>query len=1464
MANLLTVFARMRNRVPASDDRRVFRAPSTVYWLLAVVGVFLFFHSPQAHAQTPEYNWVIGYTGQGADCVSNGPSQSNTTCASAAASCKSIAGIYGQTEYYLFPSPIPSSGNTGVSCAWFYNFDYVQGLSVGVPTGTAADGNAPPGNSPPGGVQSPKQIGGGCDCSKSDPSKDTKDEPSNTGSIMRGEPININSGNMSYQVTDYTTAGQNPLKFTRYYNSRGAFLGPLGVNWRSTYDRYIWIYSSTAVAVQRQDGQTFNFTLSGGVWSSDSDVDYTLTNSGTTWTLTTPDDTVETYVTYNPTYEATLRSIALRNGYTQTLTYGTRTQLSSVTDSYGRTLTFGYNSTGVITSIANPDSQTINYGYNASSDGNLLTTVTFPSSQTITYVYGNPTLPSTLTGVQDENSATYLSWTYDAYGRALTSQVGNGSTANITTVSYNDSTGARTVTNALGESETFTFTTLQGVPKLTGISRASTATTTAATRTFTYDSNGYMASATDWNGNSTTFANNSHGLPTTINEAVGSSPSVARTTTITYDTTWVRLPKTVVTPGVTIDYTFDTSGEVLTKKFTDTTTTSVPYSTNGQTRTWTYTYSNHLLATVQTPRTDVTAVTTFGYGTDGALTSVTDPYSHVTSVTSHTGGGLPLTVVDPNSVTTMFTYDGRQRLTTSAITTSGGVRTATYTVDPTGELTKILLADNTSISYSFDAAHRKTQMADGYNNPMQYTLDAMGDVTQTKGLFNGTQVYNHTGTFDALGRTLTDVGGAGQTRTLAYDNNGNVLTFKDGLNQTTTRVFDALNRLTTSTDANSAVAQWTYDPHDRPLTVQDQNGHSTSYVYDGFGDVIQEASPDRGTTVYHYDNNGNMTSKTDALAVVTNQTFDKLDRVLTTAYPADTTLNVAYTYDQTGTGFAFGVGRLTSVTDKAGSLTRTYDERGNLITEARVNSGNTYTITYGYNSAGRQSSVTTPDGTRVSSSYDLPGAVFIMRAKPAGASTTTTIASNINHLPFGPIQYIAYGNGNTETWFQDLDYRTYSLTANAGPITSTTLMLFNYGYDAADNLTGITDLLHSSNSQTMTYDVLNRLHTAVSGTGGYGSYTYGFDAGGNLSSLQIGTTTTTYGYASGTNRLSTINSSSVSTNANGNITAIPVALGGSNATFTYNKANRLSAESGGGISTAVTSIVYDAFGRRFSKAYTTGSPTLYFYDQQGNVIAENNGGTYTDYGYVDNIPIVVINPTASPSTNIITYVSTDRLGVPQMIADTTGASVWTNSYTPFGQGGLPISSIVNDRRLPGQMYDAETGFHYNLNRDYMPNIGRYLEADPIGLQGGLNPYRYANGRPFSVIDPTGLEGSNIINTLVNKGGEKAAETGLSKYLQSNGMSKTNADDFAKVCIDTTTYVLEHGADTNPYALILDLLGEQAKDEFEEQLKEKVLNDPDVKALENRSMSEGNSMGHSINDWINNLPPLRQIHNAFKP
>src|SRR5262249_31981934 len=193
---------------------------------------------------------------------------------------------------------------------------------------------------------------------------------------------------------------------------------------------------------------------------------------------------------------------------------------------------------------------------------------------------------------------------------------------------------------------------------------------------------------------------------------------MAQTTNITYDLSWPHLQHTVATQGLTENFTYSSSGNLLTDTMRDLATAS-------NTRTWTYTYNRTgQLLTAQSPRSDLTAITTYGYdgGTSGGtLISVTDALSHVTTINTATGGGLPKKITDPNGIHSTLSYNARNWLTSSVIATSAGNLTTSLTYDSAGNLTKTTLPDNSYLSYGYDNAHRRNSITNALSESAAIT-----------------------------------------------------------------------------------------------------------------------------------------------------------------------------------------------------------------------------------------------------------------------------------------------------------------------------------------------------------------------------------------------------------------------------------------------------------------------------------------------------------------------------------------------------------------------------------------------------------------------------------------------------------------------------------------------------------------------------------------------------------------------
>jgi RHS repeat-associated protein len=134
----------------------------------------------------------------------------------------------------------------------------------------------------------------------------------------------------------------------------------------------------------------------------------------------------------------------------------------------------------------------------------------------------------------------------------------------------------------------------------------------------------------------------------------------------------------------------------------------------------------------------------------------------------------------------------------------------------------------------------------------------------------------------------------------------------------------------------------------------------------------------------------------------------------------------------------------------------------------------------------------------------------------------------------------------------------------------------------------------------------------------------------------------------------------------------------------------------------------------------------------------------TDWIWLDGLPIAQIEEsfladgTHDPSASEITYLISDHLSTPRLGTDVNGEEVWQMRSDAFGQAQITTSGPVVRLRFPGQVDYGYAGIYYNYYRDYDSNTGRYLQSDPVGIRGGLNPFGYAAQNPAVNVDPLGL------------------------------------------------------------------------------------------------------------------------------
>jgi len=1123
-----------------------------------------------------------------------------------------------------------------------------------------------------------------------------------------GDPVQVANGARVQREEDYRFGDPRGLQLTRYYYSFGFFRPVIrgasdvaGVDdfWRNSYDIRLYPEASGSAAlatVVSPDGSITSFDTTGApLQNYGGAADRLRHETDGSWTLVLA-------AGGRKVFNAAGRVTALvdQNGLQTIVAYDGNGKLGLVEDPYGRQILFSY--TGeLLSSATTPDGKVIAYGYDASG---RLTSVTYPDGASRTYKYEDGTYRFLMTGLVDEMGAESV-FSYDSNGRATKNSRNGGSFVE----SYAYGAGTTAYTDALGKTETITFAVSGGVNRPTASATSCAGCTNTPATATAFDSNGNRVSSRDANGNLTSYTFDlATNLETSRTEALksdGTATTAMRSVSTVWDTVR-RKPATVThsaagEPDWTESFVYDANGNILKSTL----------SSGAQSRSTSYQYdAQGRLVLVDGPRTDVQDLTSVTYfpnddactGCRGQQASVTDALGHVTTYVAYDANGRLTEEKDPNGITQKNVYDVRGRLiaTTSAFGLPAA-ETAGYAYDLAGRIATSTAPDGAKATYGYDGLGRLVSVASPSGSRIVTVRDANGNIIgQDTFDKDGTLRSRSRSVLDPLGRAIGTIDGYGNRTNYVYDSNGNQVSSITPLGSLTQVQYDAADRVISQTAPDGGKTLTSYDSRDHVVAVVDPLGHVTNYTYDGLGNRVSLSSPDTGLTTYEYDPAGNVSGTNDARGVHTTYVYDPLGRLTSSRFGVGSAdeLLVEYVYDE---GSA-GIGHLTTSRTPTSVVHFGYDALGRVAVESQTSASlPARTTSYTY-LGGHLASLTYPSGLIVAYQYDGDGNIL---AVTAGG---TSVVGNATSTPTGALESYTSLGGRVVTRKRDLNGQVVSATLDANG--SGQNGAFAYEYD------------------------LNGRLTKASGAN---TYAYLYDPNGNRLSFSQNGVTSAYRYDIASNKLVAVTDSTGATDAYSYDLRGNTLTRGSDQ-FDYDARGVLRR------SAVMSPLQYevDGLGRRvvtsdgsstLSYAYTDGYRMLGAYSQPSEASDETI--------YVGDLPVALLKKVGSSSPMIYATL-TDQLGTVREITDSNGRPVWLWGGEPFGTS-LPdenpsgLGQFTNRSRFPGQYFDVESELAYNINRDYEAASGRYIQSDPIGLDGGGNTYIYANGSPLIFMDPDG-------------------------------------------------------------------------------------------------------------------------------
>ena len=730
-----------------------------------------------------------------------------------------------------------------------------------------------------------------------------------------------------------------------------------------------------------------------------------------------------------------------------------------------------------------------------------------------------------------------------------------------------------------------------------------------------------------------------------------------------------------------------------------------------------------------------------------------------TDTTTYNAQGQVTTVTTAEKGSTTYTWSGPDL---AGVTNNNTGSSTALGYESTYHQVKTVTVDGNLVQQNFYGTLGRLDSTKVGTSKTAYTYDTRGralTVTDPLG-HQASASYDATGMQNTHSVTTPDANGVSRTTTYAYDAVGRVQSMTDPTGRVFTTNYDPINRVTSATGPLATTTSFGYNDATRTYTVTDPKSQVYQDTRNALGWVETRTDPRGGVERFAYDISGNVQSYTNRRGGVVSTSYDALSQPLTVTADGQTT---TFAYDPVNYWFAVSNGESTDTVklDAKRRLSQAITYRGGvryLLQPSYTAEGQrrllevvapswTRDIQYGYDALFRLNYLRNQGGRADSIAYTaehLPSTVTLPITVSGTTKLTEAFSYNPAHLPTALNYNSGIGSSVGRRYSYDALGRAATITRgippgnpNAGEFQDEVQRTL--GYDALGRLSHYDDVHNWQQDNGIVcpdpFDLTTCYRDVIPHSDLLRQQDFAYDSVGNRRDLGA--------VIENGNRVTAFNGYTLAYDADGNLVTKTTA--GITQTLSWNTRGQL-------VSTVrhdtTTSFGYDGFGRRVRKTVTRpASPGVeqilsdirYLWDGDDLVMElDAAGNPLREYSYFPRID----RPFAMrrSSDGALFYYSQELPG--HVAGLISAADQVVNSYEndPWGQPINTTEQVPQPLRYGGREYDTETGFYYLRARYYDPQLGRFISEDPIGLDGGINPFAYVGDNPVNASDPFGLAG----------------------------------------------------------------------------------------------------------------------------